>query len=111
MTEEVRNKINYITLDDLSKIEQMDISSPERTKAIEDVKTLIELDLKDAEACTKAYKEEQVVKSENKKAVLEMVKTGFSFLGGFGGTILLIAAGQKGWFIDKTALSQIPKKW
>ena len=111
MTDEIRNKIDAITLDDLNKIEQMDISSPERTKAIEGVKTLIELDLKDAEACTKAYKEEQLVKTENKKTATEFIKTGLSFIGGFGGTILLIAAGQRGWFIDKTALGQIPKKW
>ena len=112
MTEEIRNMINCITFDDLSKIERMDIASPERTKAISDVKTLIELDLKDAEACTKAYKEEQLVQTESKKSKLEIGKALLSFAGGLGGTFLLIAAGQKGWFIDKTALGNLPKtKW
>ena len=111
MTEEVRNKINDITLDDLAKIEQMDIASPERAKAIDGVKTLVELNLKDAEACTKAFHEEQLVKTEAKKTRSDWGKTIIGAALGFASTAFVIVSGQKGWFIDKTALGTISKKW
>ena len=112
MTSEVRDKINYIMLDDLSKIQKMEITDKDRKMAIDNVKTLAELDINDYEANTKLYKEEESVKTERRKLIVEGVKTGLSFMGGFGGTLLVIVAGQKGWFIDRLALSTIPnKKW
>ena len=109
MDNQVVEKINEIQLSDLEAISAMDITDKSRGEAIKNLKTLADINLSYDEACTRAFKEESLVKTEKRKVIVEAAKSVLSFTASAIGTIIVLKAGQQGWFIDKMALGQIPK--
>lgn len=109
MTDEVRNKINCIVLDDLSKVQTMDVGSKERAAAIQDLKTLVEMDIADYEAGARAYKDEALVKAEKRKILIDNIVKGLGYAVYGGSTVLVLYASQKGWFIDRLPLGTVMK--
>lgn len=109
MNDLVLSKLNEIQLKDLDQIDAMAINDKDRTEAIKNLKMLTDMELSYDESCTKAFKEEALVKTEKRKAIVEIAKSVVSFSASAIGTIVVLRAGQQGWFIDKLALGQIPK--
>lgn len=96
------------TLTQIAEIKEE--NSEAKEKLIDQLTKLIDSDLKDYEVCSKAYKDEELVKNEKKKVWIDngtrLIAAGFSL----GGTVLAIVADKNGWFVSKLGLGQSGKK-
>lgn len=98
MTDEVRNKINEIIMKDLNDIDSMAPDSPERTAAVKNIETLAKLESYDYEVAAKAYKDEELVRTEKQKMWFGAGTTVLTCAAAVGTTALAIMADHKGWF-------------
>ena len=109
MDKEMRDKLTEIIQKDLVEINEMSPDSESRKQATENVEKLIQLVISDFEAEAKASKDDELVKIEKKKGMLDFLAK----VAGVGvtaaGIVASIWADRNGWFVSKAGLSMVPK--
>lgn len=104
MTEEFREKLNKLELEQLEKIRQTPVGSKESLIATRDLKTLVEIDIADYEAANKAYKDEAMLKRLRWKSIMDNSQKVAGYIAYGFTTVFIVYVSNKGLFIDKSPL-------
>lgn len=105
MTEEFREKLNQLEMEQLEKIKETPVGSKESLFASRNLKTLVEIDIADYEAANKAYKDEVLMKRLRWKGIMDNGQKILGYVAYGATTVFVVYVSNKGWFIDKTPLS------